>query len=342
LGKLKVAVLMGGRSEEREISLRTGTGILRALDPERYQALALDTGGEHLPLSNGSSPDSLSSGATEEPDPPSTTALTKPQATLLDTVFEKQNRPDVVLIALHGKYGEDGTVQGMLELMGIPYTGSGVLASALAMDKAMTKKLFTAEGIPTPPFVALDDPHKAPFIADYFALPLVVKPNQQGSSYGMTIVRDKEELGPAVEKALRFDKEALVEKFVPGKEITAAVLGNKEPEVLPLIEIAPKRDFYDFEAKYTPGNTDFYIPARISDEEARLATDYALRSHKALGCRGVSRVDMIVAEDGIFVLEVNTIPGMTATSLVPKAAAAAGMTYSQLCDRLIELALEDR
>ena len=342
--QLKVAVLMGGRSAERGISLKTGTGILRALDPERFQVLALDTGGEIAPLTNGNGTEtSGESETTIEGDAASTsTALVQPEGTLLDAVTRKQERPDVVFIALHGQYGEDGTVQGMLELMGIPYTGSGVLASALAMNKAMTKKIFTNEGIPTPPFIVLDDPEKAPYVADYFALPLVVKPNQQGSSFGMTIVREKEGLRPAVEKALRYDREALLEKFIPGREITAAVLGNRDPQVFPLIEIAPKRDFYDFDAKYVPGNTDFHIPARISPAEERLASNYALRAHKALGCRGVSRVDMIVGEDGIWTLEVNTIPGMTATSLVPKAAAAIGMSYSQLCDRLIELALEDR
>jgi D-alanine-D-alanine ligase len=229
----------------------------------------------------------------------------------------------------------------MLELMGIPYTGSGVLASALAMDKAMSKKLFVSEGIPTPPFITLDDPEKAPFITDYFALPLVVKPNQQGSSFGMTIVREKDQLRSAVEKALRFDKKALVEKFIPGKEITAAVLGNKDLEALPLVEIVPKREFYDFEAKYEASGTEYFIPARITPEQERLAKDYAIRAHKALGCRGVSRVDIIVADDGLWALEVNTIPGMTATSLIPKAAAHAGISYSQLCERLIELALED-
>jgi D-alanine-D-alanine ligase len=342
LGKLKVAVLMGGRSEERMISLKTGTGILNALDPERYHAIALDTGGEHPSLSNASADGETPSLPSEESGDSPGTALAHPQGDLLDSVTRKKDRPDVVFIALHGKYGEDGTVQGMLELMGVPYTGSGVLASALAMDKAMSKRLFAAEGIPTPPFVTLDDPEKAPFIADYFALPLVVKPNEQGSSFGMTIVKEKNELQSAVEKALRYDKTALVEKYIPGKEITAAVLGNRDPEVLPLVEIAPKRDFYDFEAKYTPGNTDFYIPARLSPDQERLAKGYALKAHKALGCRGVSRIDMIAGDEGLWVLEVNTIPGMTATSLVPKAAAAAGIDYSRLCDRLIELAMEDR
>jgi D-alanine-D-alanine ligase len=356
LGKLKVAVLMGGRSEEREISLKTGTGIVNALDPERYDAVALDTGGQETPILNGNGSESpvtrpevnMTDNVTplpelgEGPGVRATPSLIAPQGNLIDSVLQKQNRPDVVFMALHGKYGEDGTVQGMLELLGIPYTGSGVLASALAMNKAMTKRLFAAEGIPSPPFIVLDDPEKAPYVGDYFALPIVVKPNQQGSSFGMTIVREKEGLKTAVELALRYDTEALLEKFVRGREITVAVLGGRDAEALPPIEIAPRRDFYDFEAKYIPGNTDFHIPARISDEEARLASEYALRAHKLLGCRGVSRVDMIIDEEGIWVLEVNTTPGMTATSLVPKAAAAAGMTYAALCDRLIDLALEDR
>ncbi len=329
---------MGGRSEERDISLKTGRGILNALDPARYDAYALDTvaelkedGAEVAPGGGGDTA-SVST-------PP---VFVAPQRSLLEVMGRPAERPDVVFIALHGKYGEDGTVQGMLELLGVPYTGSGVLASALAMNKAMSKRLFAAEDIPTPPFVALDDPEKAPFVGNYFALPLVVKPNQQGSSFGMTIVQHKSELKAAVAKALEFDREALIEKFIPGREITAAVLGGKDPQVLPLIEIAPKRNFYDFEAKYTPGATEFHIPARITAEERRAAEEIALKAHRALGCAGVSRVDMMVADDGIWALEVNTIPGMTATSLVPKAAAAAGLPYAQLCDRLIQLALEDR
>ncbi|MBW3623555.1 MAG: D-alanine--D-alanine ligase [Armatimonadetes bacterium] len=346
MGKLKVAVLMGGRSEEREISLKTGTGIIHALDPERYEAVALDTGGTEAPILNsngsGESPSPNAQHPTPDAQHPTPNTSVQPQGTLLNAVLQKQSHPDVVFMALHGKYGEDGTVQGMLELLNVPYTGSGVLTSALAMNKAMTKRLFKSEGIPTPPFIVLDDPEKAPYVADYFALPIVVKPNQQGSSFGMTIVQEKEGLKPAVELALKYDGEALLEKYIRGTEITVAVLGNRDPKTLPVIEIAPKRDFYDFEAKYTPGHTEFHIPARIDPQQAKLAADYALRAHKLLGCRGVSRVDMIMDTEGIWVLEVNTIPGMTATSLVPKAAAAAGITYSQLCDRLIELALEDR
>lgn len=356
MGKLKVAVLMGGRSEEREISLKTGTGIVNALDPEKYEAVALDTGGLEAPILNRNGSQAAANALPDGENSPeaspnaeigegrediSGAALVAPKETLFDAVLRKQNRPDVAFLALHGRYGEDGTVQGMLELCGIPYTGSGVLASALAMNKAMTKRLLKSDGIPTPPFLVLSDPDKAPYVADYFALPLVVKPNQQGSSFGMTIVQEKKDLKPAVELAIRYDHEALLEKYIRGTEITAAVIGNRDPQVLPLIEITPKRDYYDFEAKYTPGNTDFHIPARIPPDQIRRASEYALRAHKLLGCRGVSRVDMILDEAEIWVLEVNTIPGMTATSLVPKAAAAAGISYAELCDRLIELALED-
>ena len=334
MGKLKVVVLMGGRSEEREISLKTGSGILRALNPDRYDVIALDTGGVMPPLSSREAEAALSGSSMDGVAPIA--------GTLVERVMERKERPDVVFIALHGKYGEDGTVQGMLDLVDIPYTGSGVLASALAMNKAMSKKIFKAEGIPTPPFILLDSAAGADHVADYFALPLVVKPNRQGSSHGMTIVRERAALRPAVEKALRHDDEALIEKFIGGREITAAVLGNRDPQVLPLVEIAPKHEFFDFEAKYTPGQSDYFVPARLADADARAAREYALRAHKALECRGISRVDMIVDDEGVWVLEVNTIPGMTPTSLVPKAAAAVGISYADLCEQLIQFATEAR
>jgi D-alanine-D-alanine ligase len=238
----------------------------------------------------------------------------------------------------------------MLDLLDIPYVGSGVLASALAMNKWLAKKLLRAEGIPTPECRVLEGAAEVERFAAAWAsgegaghgvpLPVVVKPNEEGSTIGMSIVRTAEEMIPAIRLAARHDPTVLIERFIAGTEITAAVIGNEGPEVLPLVEIVPQGGFYDYERKYTPGATDKIVPARIPEAKAARARELALSSHRVLQCRGLSRVDMIVAADEVYVLEVNTIPGMTATSLVPRAAEAAGISYSQLVDRLIELALK--
>jgi D-alanine-D-alanine ligase len=259
------------------------------------------------------------------------------------------DRPDVALICLHGRYGEDGTIQGMLELLDIPYTGSGVLASALAMSKVMAKKVYRVDGIPTPPDVTLRGRADAEAYLHALredrapvACPAVVKPSAQGSTIGISIVRNPADMAAALDTALAYDEEVLVEQFVEGIEITGPVLGNRDLEALPLVEIVPSGGFYDYEAKYTPGATEEIVPARLTPEQTRLAQDLAMRSHRALGCRGFSRTDMLVAADGIWVLETNTIPGMTPTSLLPRSAAAAGISFPQLLDRMIQLALEGR
>jgi D-alanine-D-alanine ligase len=316
--KIRVAVLMGGRSAEREVSLSTGRQVLNALDPERYDAFPVDTAYLGMP-SSGESP------------------------------LIGANRPDVAVICLHGRYGEDGTIQGMLELLEIPYTGSGVLASALAMDKTMAKKLFQVEGIPTPPSVTVRSRAEADeFVRAVQAgtaavqLPLVVKPSRQGSTIGLSIARELDQLPAALDTALAFDAEVVIEKFVDGVEITGPVLGNDDLQALPLVEIVPSSGFYDYEAKYTPGATDEIVPARLTPEQTREAQELAIRSHRALGCRGFSRTDMLVAEDGIWVLEVNTIPGMTPTSLLPRSAEAAGILFPELVHRMVQLALEGK
>ena len=316
--KIRVAVLMGGRSAEREVSLSTGRQVLNALDPDRYDAFPVDTAYLGMP-SSGESP------------------------------LTGANRPDVAVICLHGRYGEDGTIQGMLELLEIPYTGSGVLASALAMDKTMAKKLFQVEGIPTPPSVAVRSRAEADeFVRAIEAgtapvkLPLVVKPSRQGSTIGLSIARELDQLPAALDTALAFDAEVVIEKFVDGIEITGPVLGNDDLQALPLVEIVPSSGFYDYEAKYTPGATDEIVPARLTPEQTREAQELAIRSHRALGCRGFSRTDMLVAEDGIWVLEVNTIPGMTPTSLLPRSAEAAGISFPELVHRMVQLALEGK
>jgi D-alanine-D-alanine ligase len=341
--RLKVAVLMGGRSTEREVSLVTGKMVLQALDPAKYEAMPVEAA--LLGRLPGSVPPAMGEGLlpggvfTPELLAAGTQALMAPEGDAA--------RPDVVFIALHGRHGEDGTVQGFLELLNLPYTGSGVLASALAMSKVMSKKLFQVEAIPTPPGTTLAGVEaRAAFMKAWRAgkaavsVPCVVKPNEQGSTIGISIVRRLEEMAAALELAFKYDDTVLIEQFVEGIEITAALLGNEDPEVLPLVEIVPTGGFYDYERKYTPGATDEIVPARIPEAQAAQARELAARCHRAFGCRGMSRVDMIVSPDGVWVLEINSIPGMTPTSLLPRAAAAAGISFPHVVDRLIELALK--
>ena len=309
MSKLKVAVLMGGISTEREISLITGKQILAALNKDKYNAYRLDTRDE--------------------------------LAILLDTEL----RPDLAFIALHGRGGEDGTIQGFLELAGIPYTGSGVLASAIGIDKVMSKRIWRAEGIPLPGEITVERSDELCVdclnkkILRSFGYPVVVKPNAQGSSVGCAILQDMTGLREAVESALEHDPVALIEQFVSGTEITVGLLGNDIPQVLPIVEIVPRNGFYDYESKYTEGECEHILPARISELAAQRAREYAVKCHQILGCRGVSRVDMIVDGDHPWPLEINTIPGMIPMSLLPDAALEAGISFSELLDIIISYAL---
>jgi D-alanine-D-alanine ligase len=343
--KLKVAVLMGGMSSERAISLSTGKMILESLDKSKYDVIPIDAamiaGGvqKNLP---GSDTEIAAVAEAER-------ALAKigPLQPVSDTVSLPDGPVDVAFIALHGRFGEDGTIQGMLELLGIPYTGSGVLASALAMDKIMCKRVLKSAGVPVPESVDLfrhSELSKTDIISltESFGFPLMVKPSRQGSTIGMSKVESAGDLAHAVEEAFKYDSQVLIEQFVTGTEITVGLLGNSDPVALPIVEIVPAKGFYDYEAKYTPGATEEIVPARISEKAAEKARKLALMSHTALGCSGMSRVDMIVTEEGdIVVLEVNTIPGMTPTSLLPTAAKAAGIEFPELLDKLIQLALEE-
>lgn len=323
-----MAVLMGGTSSEREVSLSTGRQIAGALDPSKYTSVMLDTAGIANPRSEAPEPGSI--------EPLNLAPFGDPAS---------PNRPDVAFLALHGRGGEDGSIQGLLDLLGIPYTGSGVLASALAMDKAMAKVVLRAAGIPVPGGLVLDQAvvdarsAAARVLADV-DLPCVVKPSREGSTIGCHIVRTEEELAPAIADAYKHDRWVLAEEFIEGTEITVGLLGNDEPEVLPTIEIIAEGGFYDYTAKYASGGSRHIIPARISPRAEELARKYARETHRALGCRGVSRVDMIVRGDEPVVLEANTIPGMTPTSLLPDAASHAGIPFSELLDRMIRLAME--
>ncbi len=349
--RLRVTVLTGGTSAEREVCLMSGRKVIAALDPARYEVKCLDlaeiASDTAACLLSGSTPvGALSDGSFQAKEKSSNSLVATTSSSPAHSEASKlaKSRPDVVFIALHGGTGENGVVQGTLELLGIPYTGSGVLASALAMNKIMAKKIFERESIPTPKWVSFrkNGQADAKRIISELGLPCIVKPACEGSTIGVTVVKQREDLQPALELAFSFGPEVLVEEFVVGTEITGPVLGNDDARVLPLVEIVPGGGFYDYEAKYTPGATQEIVPARIPEATAAKARELTLRAHHALGCRGISRVDMLVTSDEIYVLEVNTIPGLTETSLVPRAAEEAGISFPQLVDRLIELALEGK
>jgi D-alanine-D-alanine ligase len=298
MGRKKIGVLMGGLSREREISLKTGRALAKALGAKGYAVIPIDV---------------------DE----------KIAAVLL------REGIDVAFLALHGRFGEDGTIQGLLEMMKIPYTGSGVLASALAMDKIMAKKIFHAEGIPTPDSEVYlrGEIDAGPIRPRSLPLPVVVKPCREGSTIGITIVREEEQWGPALRKAAELDEEVLVEAFVPGREITVGILENLP---LPIIEIVPRSGFYDYHSKYTKGETQYIIPARIPREKYLYAQEVSLKTFKALGCSGCARIDLMTDGEGTpFVIDANTMPGMTETSLVPQAAQYAGIAFEDLAERIL-------
>ncbi|OPX88354.1 MAG: D-alanine--D-alanine ligase B [Pelotomaculum sp. PtaB.Bin104] len=307
-----IGVLMGGRSAEREVSLRTGEAIDKALRAKGYQSVKIDVD--------------------------------------LDIVEKiKAEKIGLAFLALHGRYGEDGMIQGLLEMLDIPYTGSGVLASAMVMDKIVAKKIMLFEGLATPQFIlvgrkefaSLDLPAFLSKVSNEMGYPVVVKAPTQGSSIGISIVRQEKDLIPALQLSFQYDPVALIEQFIVGVEVTAAVLGNNEPAVLPLIEIRSSTGVYDYETKYTPGMSEHIIPPGITEEQQADVKNSAVRAFKALGCRGLARVDYIVDGQGRpYILELNTLPGMTATSLFPDAARAAGIEFPELVDKIVQLALE--
>lgn len=306
MGATRVGVLLGGRSGEREISLVTGGKVAEALGGRGFTVVTYDTDNSSL-----------------------CSLLSDP--------------PECVFVALHGRWGEDGCIQGLLEVGGVPYVGSGVLASALAMSKVHTKRLFADAGIPSPEWFVCRDGECADDVLGRIRPPLVVKPAEEGSALGVSIVRAADDVGAALEHAAGFAGEVMVERFVEGVELTVAVLGNDPPKALPVIEIVPAGEWYDFEAKYTPGMSEHVIPARVPAGQLEEAARLGVAAHRALGCRDLSRVDMIAdASGGLWVLEVNTIPGLTPTSLFPDAARAAGITFDELCERLVGMALDRR
>ena len=329
---MKVALLMGGRSAEREISLRTGRGIAQALRNLGHEVTALDAATGRLLPAGDEERVGLAAGDVQKLPASSTSAVANAEA-IRDA--------EVVMLALHGGAGEDGTVQALLDLAGKPYTGSGVLASALAMNKAMSKRIFEHAGIPTPRWVVLRA-GDAGATVDATALggyPLVVKPASEGSTVGLTIVTDPEDLPEAVRFASDYGPEVLIEEYIPGRELTVAVLGD---EALPIVEIKPQGGHYDYESKYTAGKSEYVCPAELPEALAARIRQLGVAAVKALDGRGCARVDFRLSpRNEPFCLEVNTIPGMTPTSLVPMAAKARGISYDELVGRMLELALSE-
>ncbi|MGO9376943.1 MAG: D-alanine--D-alanine ligase [Dissulfurispiraceae bacterium] len=309
----KIGVLAGGISAEREVSLKSGGAVYRALLSRGYNAVFIDA------------------------------------ATDLHASITSQ-QVELVFIALHGGHGENGAVQGFLEVIGIPYTGSGVLASAVAMDKEVSKKIFRYHGIPMPPFKIIHHDELPGTIETIaagcligesmidFGMPWVIKPAAEGSSIGVHVVKNGDELEPALNDAFKYGNMIIVEQYVKGKEIQIGVLGQK---ALGGVEVRPSMEFYNYEAKYTPGLTNYILPPDVSREDYEMLKETALRAHNALGCAGATRVDLILDTEGrAYLLEVNTIPGMTETSLLPKIAKLAGFEFAELIEAILKSALE--
>jgi len=291
LKDLRIGVLMGGTSAEREVSLRSGAAVTGALKALGLRVVEIDAGGDICEVLGS-------------------------------------EKVDLAFIALHGGYGENGAMQGLLEVQGVPYTGSGIMASAIAMDKLVSKALFRDAGLSVPESIVVEEA-----VDDIpLTLPVVVKPSREGSSIGVAIVNEKNELRPAIEAALAFEGPALVERFISGREIQIGVLGSR---VLGGVEVRPKGGFYSYEAKYTSGMTEYILPPELDDELYERAMEAGLKAHNSIGASGATRVDLLIDDSGtVYVLEVNTIPGMTETSLLPKIASLAGMDFPALVEAM--------
>lgn len=331
---MRVAVLFGGTSSERDVSVASGGQVMRALHQAGHEVLAIDTA--RGVLSAGEQQLLLEAGVAPEPPALQSLAELRSQTAHLARSVDFQ-RADVVFLALHGGSGEDGTVQGFFELLGIPHTGSGVRGSSNAMDKDTAKRLCLAAGIPTADWMmAPADPVE---VESRLGYPLVVKPNKEGSTVGLTVVKSPSRLSEALATAGKYDDEVMLEKFVPGRELTVGILGDR---ALAVGEIFPKRgEIFDYESKYQPGGAEEVFPADLTPEQTARIQDLGLRTHRALKLQDYSRLDFRMDPDGgIWVLEANTLPGMTATSLLPQSAGAVGISFPELCETICRLAVE--
>lgn len=340
---MRIAVLMGGTSDEREVSLSSGAQVAQALREAGHDVVAVDT--TRGPLSRSEEQKLLESGVSALPPSKQTLDLLQTGDTTALTEAPQVRDADVFFLALHGGQGEDGTLQSLLEIAGLTYTGSGPTGCTLAMDKDLTKRLLRDGDIPTPDWIHRPNEGNAPWpsaqeVASRLGLPVIVKAARGGSSLRLRLAHDMQELADAVEEAQSYDDAVIFERFVPGREFTVGVLGD---QALPVGEIVPENEIFDYECKYQPGMAAEIFPADIPEELARRLQRLALETHRILRLEGFSRVDFIVADDGgIWCLEANNLPGMTANSLLPKAARAAGISFPELCDRIARLALEGR
>ncbi len=312
--KKNIAVLMGGRSLEREISLKSGHRVYGALKKLGYSVTKLDI-----------------------------------DESIVDNLTSE--KIDLAYIALHGKDGEDGTIQEILELLNIPYTGPGVYSNILSFDKIISKQSLVSHNIPTPPFYFLNESSfmelgaskLLPLVTENLGLPLVVKPSAQGSALGVKIVKKQEDIPDAIISALGYSKKVIIEKFIYGTELAISIIGKDNPQILPVVEIVPEKDFFDFESRYSPGKTNYFVPARLPQSLTEKVKETAAHVHDVLKCSKLSRVDIILdkKEKIPYVLELNTSPGMTDTSLLPMAAEEAGISFEELVEKIIKLSLED-
>jgi D-alanine-D-alanine ligase len=324
MNKIPLLLILGGSSSERTVSLKTGHQVYKAINKNKYSVDLVDGATEsRLKKISGS----------------------KPYLPYDKFILNCQEKPQLAFIALHGKHGEDGEIQAFLDRQKIRYTFSGVKASKDSMDKEIAKSIYRQHELPVAPdfILSKDDCLNQKLIIKTLGLPIVCKPANEGSSYGITIVRDPGQLEKATANAFKFDKKVIIEKYIDGREITVAVLGNNHPKALPPIEIILKKtDFFDYNAKYKVGASEEICPAKIPKKITQKSQKIAIEAHRALGCRGVSRSDFIFDRDlRIYLLETNTIPGMTPTSLLPKAATAAGYSFEALIQKILDLALEN-
>jgi len=309
MGKRTVALIAGGWSREREVSLQSGAFVYESLDKDKYEVRRYD--------------------------PKSDLAM----------LIRDSKEIDIALVVLHGKKGEDGCFQGLLDLLDVPYVGSGVLASSLAMNKQVSKELFRCAGLTVPRDIVLarGQEHNPVETLSSLGQPVVIKPVAEGSSIGLNICSTSEELAAALDETFAMSAQVLAEEYIKGREVSCGVIGNSKPEALPVIEIVPQKEhrFFSYEAKYVPGESKEICPATLPGEVCKKIQAYALKAHSVLGCKGLSRSDMIVTGNDVYLLETNTLPGMTKNSLFPLAVRAAGLTIPQFLDRLIELALDE-
>ncbi len=334
---MRIAVLTGGTSSERDVALATGLQVVGALRSRGHEVRTVDLAAGYVPPEHEAA--LLPSGVGREPPPLG--QLKELERGLLSAGLGEipaVREAEVVFLALHGGQGEDGTVQAVLDVIGVPYTGSGHLASALAMDKDLAKRVLRDNGVKVPAWLMA--PVTARDVEGGIGFPCVVKPSREGSSVGLSLVRRAADLASAIALAERYDREVMIERFVGGRELTVGVLGDR---ALPVGEIVPKHEMFDYECKYTDGMAEEIFPAKIDATLAAHAQEAALRAHRALKLGGYSRIDFRLGADGdIFCLEANTLPGMTANSLIPKAARAAGISFPDLCEAICRLALDAR